>query len=58
MAKIGYARVSTRNQNLDSQIDMLKAVGCDRIFSEKVSGRKFKRTELDNCLTQFTVSTF
>lgn len=50
MAKIGYARVSTRDQNLDSQIDMLKAVGCDRIFSEKVSGRKFKRTELDNCL--------
>lgn len=50
MAKIGYARVSTRDQNLDSQIDMLKVVGCDRIFSEKVSGRKFKRTELDNCL--------
>lgn len=50
MAKIGYARVSTRDHNLDSQIDMLKAVGCDRIFSEKVSGRKFKRTELDNCL--------
>lgn len=50
MAKIGYARVSTRDQNLDSQIDMLKTVGCDRIFSEKVSGRKFKRTELDNCL--------
>ena len=50
MAKIGYARVSTWDQNLDSQIDMLKVVGCDRIFSEKVSGRKFKRTELDNCL--------
>ena len=50
MAKIGYARVSTQDQNLDSQIDMLKTVGCDRIFSEKVSGRKFKRTELDNCL--------
>src|SRR5699024_9414703 len=39
-----------KDQILDSQIDMLKAVGCDRIFSEKVSGRKFKRTELDNCL--------
>src|SRR5690625_5542321 len=50
MAKVGYARVSTRDQNLNSQIDALKSVGCERIFSEKVSGRKFKRTELDNCL--------
>lgn len=50
MSKIGYARVSTRDQNLDSQIDALKQHGCERIFSEKVSGRKFKRTELDNCL--------
>lgn len=50
MSKIGYARVSTRDQNLDSQIDALKQQGCERIFSEKISGRKFKRTELDNCL--------
>ena len=50
MAKIGYARVSTQDQNLDSQIDMLKDYGCNRIFSEKVSGRKYKRTELDKCL--------
>lgn len=50
MSKIGYARVSTKVQNLDSQIDTLKSHGCDRIFSEKVSGRKYKRTELDNCL--------
>lgn len=50
MAKIGYARVSTKEQNLESQIDVLKAYGCERIFSEKVSGRKYKRTELDNCL--------
>lgn len=50
MVKIGYARVSTKEQNLDSQIDVLKAYGCERIFSEKVSGRKYKRTELDNCL--------
>src|SRR5690625_4096681 len=50
MAKVGYARVSTRDQNLNSQIDALKSVGCERIFSEKVSGRKYKRTELDNCL--------
>lgn len=50
MVKIGYARVSTKEQNLDSQIDVLKTYGCERIFSEKVSGRKYKRTELDNCL--------
>lgn len=50
MAKIGYARVSTRDQSLDGQIDTLKEYGCERIFSEKVSGRKLKRTELDKCL--------
>src|SRR5699024_6242382 len=50
MSKIGYARVSTRDQNLNSQIDVLNEYGCERIFSEKVSGRKYKRTELDKCL--------
>ena len=50
MAKVGYARVSTRDQSLDSQIDALEKYGCERIFSEKVSGRKTKRTELDKCL--------
>lgn len=50
MSKIGYARVSTREQNLDSQIDTLKDYGCERIFSEKVSGRKYQRTELDKAL--------
>ncbi len=50
MAKIGYARVSTKDQSLDGQIDTLKEFGCERIFSEKISGRKVKRTELDKCL--------
>lgn len=50
MSKIGYARVSTNDQKLDSQIDMLKSYGCGQIFSEKVSGRKHIRTELDRCL--------
>ena len=50
MQKIGYARVSTKDQVLDSQIDALEAYGCDRIFSEKISGRKVNRTELDKCL--------
>lgn len=50
MTNVGYARVSTRDQNLNSQIDALKEFGCSKIFSEKVSGLKIKRTELDNCL--------
>ncbi|HHW5825880.1 TPA: recombinase family protein [Staphylococcus aureus] len=50
MAKIGYARVSTKSQSLDGQIDKLKEFECERIFSEKISGRKVKRTELDKCL--------
>ncbi|SHK42047.1 recombinase family protein [Tepidibacter formicigenes] len=44
--KIGYARVSTRDQNLDMQIDELKKYGCDKIFTDIVSGSKCERTGL------------
>lgn len=47
--KIGYARVSTRDQNLDMQLSALHGAGCERIFQEKVSGVK-ERPELDRCL--------
>lgn len=40
MASIGYARVSTKDQNLDMQIDALREAGCDPIFSESVSSSK------------------
>ena len=41
--KVGYARVSSVSQNLDSQIDALKAVGCTKIFSDKISGTSKER---------------
>ena len=48
--KIGYARVSTREQNLDLQIQALEESGCELIFKEKISGVVDKRPELEKCL--------
>lgn len=46
---IGYARVSTRDQNLDMQLSALHGAGCEQIYQEKVSGIK-ERPELERCL--------
>jgi len=49
MTKVGYARVSTLDQNLEMQLDELQKVGCSKIFKEKASSVK-KRPEFEKCL--------
>ncbi len=44
--KIGYARVSTLEQNLDLQIDALKLAGCEKIITDEVSGSTSERPGL------------
>ena len=54
---IGYARVSSSGQSLDAQIDALTAAGCDKIYSEKRSGRTAAdRSELLRALDQLRPS--
>ncbi|MEZ5454293.1 MAG: recombinase family protein [Thiothrix sp.] len=51
MALVGYARVSTLDQDHTTQIDRLKSAGCEKVFSEKKSGTSKKgRAALDDCL--------
>jgi DNA invertase Pin-like site-specific DNA recombinase len=46
----GYARVSAKDQNLDTQLEQLHAVGVQRIFQEKISGTTTQRSQLDQLL--------
>jgi DNA invertase Pin-like site-specific DNA recombinase len=49
---IGYARVSTSEQDTAAQVAALKADGCERIFREKASGGRWDRPELHRLLDQ------
>ena len=50
--KIGYARVSTQEQELSLQIDALETAGCEHIYQEKITGAKKARPELQRMMSQ------
>ena len=52
---VGYARVSTQEQNLERQIDALQQYGIDKLYTEKMSGVKKRRPELDAMMERLEV---
>lgn len=50
--KIGYARVSTSDQNPSLQLDALRTAGCERIYQEKISGKKKIKPVLNRLLSK------
>lgn len=50
--KIGYARVSTKEQNLSLQIDALTKEGCQKVYQEKITGTSKNRPQLEALLSQ------
>jgi DNA invertase Pin-like site-specific DNA recombinase len=53
--QIGYARVSTQDQNPALQMDALSAAGCEKLFTEKASGAQWDRPELKAALDYLRV---
>ncbi|EOL45131.1 hypothetical protein I580_02709 [Enterococcus caccae ATCC BAA-1240] len=47
MKYTGYARISTKSQELNRQLDSLEKYNCDEILTEKISGTKASRPQLD-----------
>jgi DNA invertase Pin-like site-specific DNA recombinase len=50
VARYGYARISTRSQRDDAQLDALREAGCERIWTDTASGRLARRPQWDACL--------
>jgi len=48
--RIGYARVSSIGQNLDSQVDALQKAGCEKTFSDKMTGSRMDRPGWDRLM--------
>lgn len=48
----GYARISTRDQHLDAQLDALSTAGAERVFSDRISGTAKERPELERLFDQ------
>jgi DNA invertase Pin-like site-specific DNA recombinase len=50
VAKIGYARVSTADQNPQLQLDALDSAGCLKVYTDHASGTKADRPQWNACL--------
>ena len=46
---VGYARVSTVDQNLELQLSALKEIGCEKLYQDHISGTKTNRPGLRDC---------